>query len=59
MQKVFTSRPERHPVVDAVLPKPSAKNQTVAAYRGSVSQHLYSHEFLKRWNALKRQVSLC
>lgn len=58
MQHVLTSRPERHFVVDAILPKPSAKNQSVAAFRSSLSQYLGSWEFKKRWNALKAQVSV-
>lgn len=57
VQHVLTSRPERHLVKDAILPKPSAKNGTVAVFRSFLSQYLSSNEFKKRWDALKAQVS--
>jgi len=57
---VFTSRPQRHPVTDAILPRLKATNKTVQQYRSSVAAYLNSElsEFKQRWDALKAQVSL-
>jgi len=55
---VLTSRPQRHPVQDAILPTLKATNKTVQQYRSSVAAYLNSTEFKQRWDALKGQVSL-
>lgn len=56
VNNVLTSRPQRHVVENAILPKLKATNKTVAEYRTKVSNYLSSSEFKQRWDALKAQV---
>jgi hypothetical protein len=56
VNSVLTSRPQRHPLENVILPKLKATNKTVEQYRSKVSEYLNSSEFNKRWDALKAQV---
>jgi hypothetical protein len=59
VNNVLTSRPQRRPVDNVILPTLKAKNKTVEQYRSKVSAYLGSSEFKQRWDALKAQVGGC
>lgn len=57
VNNVLTSRPQRRPVDNVILPTLKAKNKTVEQYRSKVSAYLSSSEFKQRWDALKAQTT--